>query len=256
MSKLTCVIVEDEMPAVEELKFILSRYDFIDIIGEAYDGETAYNLVIRKKPRVVFMDINIPAQNGMEIAKRIKDLYKDIDIVFVTAYEKYAAKAFEIFAADYILKPFDEKRIYKTVKHLKELRVHREDGKDEISDKIDTIISKLDRGVKHFKKIPCEYYGKTILIDLKEVYYCCIENDQTYVKTRDKKYFTYYALHEIEDRTEFVRVHRSFLVNIDNVRELFPWFHGTYKVVMNDAEKSEIPVSRSNVKRLKEIVGL
>ena len=255
MNKLSCIIVEDERPSVEELKYIISQYDFVEIKGIAYDGEEGFNLFNKTKPDIVFLDINIPIINGMDLAKKIKSVNEDADIVFITAYEQHAVEAFEINAADYILKPFDEKRIYKTLKKLTN-KTGNDDKKEDLPDELREFIIKVDREEKLLKKIPCEYHGKTILVDLKEIQFCFIEDEATYVKTKDKKYYTSYALHEIENKTDLFRAHRSFLVNIDNVKELYPWFHGTYKLIMNDCEKSEVPVSRNNVRKLKDIIGL
>lgn len=254
MSKLSCIIVEDEKPSVEELEYIISRYDFIEIKGIANDGEEGLNLFSKTNPDIVFLDINIPIINGMDLAKKIKSSDEDTDIVFITAYEQHAVEAFEIDAADYILKPFDEKRIYKTLKKLADKKA--DDKKEDLSTELRQFMVKIDREERRLKKIPCEYHGKTVLIDLKDIQYCFIEDEATYVKTKDKKYYTSYALHEIEKKTDLFRAHRSFLVNMDNVKELYPWFHGTYKLIMNDCEKSEVPVSRNNVRKLKDIIGL
>ena len=254
MSKMSCIIVEDEKPSVEELKYIISQYDLIEIKGTANDGEEGLNLFNKMNPDIVFLDINIPIINGMDLAKKIKSSDEGTSIVFITAYEQHAVEAFEINAADYILKPFDEKRIYKTLKKLTDKKA--DENKDDLSNELKEFMGKIDREEKLLKKIPCEYHGKTILVDLKDIQYCFIEDEATYVKTKDKKYYTSYALHEIETKTDLFRAHRSFLVNMDNVKELYPWFHGTYKLIMNDCEKSEVPVSRNNVRKLKDIIGL
>ncbi|KAJ50562.1 transcriptional regulatory protein [Clostridium tetanomorphum DSM 665] len=111
MKQINCIIVEDEIPAAEELKFLLNKYDFLNILAICSDGLTAMNIIKKHNPQAIFLDINIPVKNGMDLAKEIKDFNNDIQIIFVTAYEEHALEAFEIEALDYILKPFDEKRI-------------------------------------------------------------------------------------------------------------------------------------------------
>jgi two-component system, LytTR family, response regulator LytT len=254
--KLKCVIVEDEIPAADELKYLISQYDLLEIEGTAYDGESGFNLVKKVNPDVVFMDVNMPMQNGIELAANVKNFNNDIDIIFVTAYEEHAVKAFEVQALDYILKPFDEQRIEKTVQRLVSKFKRKNMDEIKLPDAITDILNKLDKEKSYLKRIPCEYKGKIILIDIDEVYYCYIDVDKTYVKVNNKKYITNYTLREIENRTNFFRAHRSYLVNIDKIKELFSWFNGTYKIILSDVESSEIPISRNNVKKLKELIGI
>lgn len=253
MDILRCIIVEDELPAAEELKFIISQYDFIHVEGMAYDGEGGLTLIKEKRPDAVFLDINMPLQNGIKLAEKINGFDNSIKIIFVTAYEEYAVKAFEVEALDYILKPFDEKRISVTIDRLVNKYKSEKNKEDVLPNIINQIIDKIDREEKLVKRIPCERKGKIVLVDVKDIYFCFIENEKTYVKTKDEQYLVGYTLHQIEEKTEFFRAHRSYLVNMDNIKEMYSWFNGTYKLVMNDNKKTEIPISRNNVKKLKEL---
>ncbi|WP_125152523.1 LytR/AlgR family response regulator transcription factor [Clostridium rectalis] len=252
MNNISCVIIEDEIPATEELKYILTQYEFIKIVGIAYDGESGLNLIKKTNPNAVFLDINIPLKNGLELSKDIKIFNNDIDIIFVTAYENHALKAFELAALDYILKPFDDERINNTINRLYEK--HKE---LDIPNVIDEIITKLDnKQSNNINKIPCEYHGKIILVPIEDIYFCYTENEKVYVKTKFKKYLTTYTMNKLQNKYNFFRSHRSYVVNLDNIKELFSWFNGTYKLVMNDDENSEVPISRNNVKKLKNLLGL
>ncbi|MCT8976334.1 LytTR family DNA-binding domain-containing protein [Clostridium sp. CX1] len=256
VNKLRVIIVEDELPAAEELKFIISQYDFIHVEGVAHDGQKGLELIKEKKPNAVFLDINMPLQNGIKLAEEIKRFDNSIEVIFVTAYEEHAIKAFEVDALDYILKPFDDKRIAVTIDRLiSKLNVKKVD-QDNIPNIINEIINKIDRVEKLVKKIPCERKGKIILVDVKDIYFCFIEDEKTYIKTKAEQYLVGYTLHQIEEKTNFFRAHRSYLVNMDNIREMYSWFNGTYKLVMNDNEKSEVPISRNNVKKLKELLEI
>ncbi|MCI1946044.1 LytR/AlgR family response regulator transcription factor [Clostridium luticellarii] len=257
MDKLRCVIVEDEIPAAEELSYIISQYEDISVEGIAYDGKSGMEIIKTKKPDAVFLDINMPVENGIEVAKNIKEFYDDIDIIFVTAYEEHAVKAFELNALDYVLKPFDENRIAITIDRLIQ-RKHIKDAEDEKipNDILNELIDKMDKEKNLVKRIPCERQGKIILVSVDDIYYCYIKDEKTYVKVKDDSYLVGYTLGQIEKRTNFFRSHRSFLVNIDNIKELYSWFNGTYKLVMDDKEKSEIPISRNNVKKLKELLKM
>lgn len=253
MSKISCVIIEDELPAADELKYILSKYEVLEIMGIANDGESGYELIKNTRPKAVFMDINIPMINGMQLAHKVKEIGNDIIIIFVTAYEQHALSAFEVEALDYILKPYDEKRIDTTISRLIQ---KNKTASIEMPEKMLDIINKIYNEEKNIKKIPCEQNGKIILLNVDEIYYCFIEDDQVFVKTKDKKYYTSYTLSEIEEKTNYFKTHRSYIVNLDHVKELYSWFNGSYKIIIDDVENSEIPVSRNNVRRLKDIIGL
>lgn len=253
MSKISFVIIEDELPAADELKYILSKYEVLDIKGIANDGESGYELIKNTRPKAVFMDINIPMINGMQLAHKVKEIDKDIIIIFVTAYEHHALSAFEVEALDYILKPYDEKRIDNTISRLIQ---KNKTSSVEMPEKMLDIINKIYNEEKNIKKIPCEQNGKIVLLNVDEIYYCFIENDQVFVKTKDKKYYTSYTLSEIEEKTRYFKAHRSYIVNLDHVKELYSWFNGSYKIIIDDVDKSEIPVSRNNVRKLKDIIGL
>lgn len=256
MSDLRCVIVEDEIHIAEELIFLLSKYEFIKIIGSANNGEEGLKIIKEIKPNIVFLDINMPGMSGFDLASIIRKNNNETVIIFVTAYENYALKAFEIEALDYVLKPFDEARLESTIKRIKS-HFNLNDNKDGyMDDKIQKILEKLDKEEKKLKKLPCEHYGKIIFVQIEDICFCYTENDKTYVKLKDKEYTTLYNLSEIEEKTSLIRVHRSFVINKDNIKEFYSLFNYSYKVVMNDSNNTEIPVSRNKLKDLKTILGL
>ena len=256
MNKIRCVIVEDEIPAAEELKYLLSKHENFSVEDIAFNGESGFELIQKIKPDVVFLDINMPMQNGVELAKKISEVDDSVGIVFVTAYDEHAVQAFELDALDYILKPIDDKRLQMTLDRILHRLIHKNGPEDKLPKIISEIMTKLETKEMVCKKIPCEFHGKIVLIDLNDIFYCYIEGEKTYIKTRKECFLTGYTLNQIEKKAFFFRAHRSFLVNLDNVKELFSWFNGTYKLVMNDLEGSEVPISRSNVKRLKELLGI
>ena len=252
MDKIKCIIIEDEIPAAEELNYIISKNKYVDVVGIAYDGKSGIEIIKREKPNAVFLDINMPVKSGIEVAQNVKEFNPSIDIIFVTAYEEYAVKAFEIYALDYVLKPFMDRRINITINRLIDKWNKSKMETEKIPNMLSKIIDKIDKDKKIVRKIPCERKGKIILVDLKDIYYCCIEDDKTYVKVKNDRYVVGYNLCQIEDKTDFFRCHRSYIVNMDNVKEFYSWFNGTYKLVMDDQQKSEIPISRNNVRKLKE----
>jgi two-component system response regulator LytT len=254
-SKIKAIIIEDELPALKELQYILEQTGIVEVIDTAVDGVKGFEKICSASPDVVFVDVQIPGISGVELVKKIRESGNDQMVVFTTAYDEHAIKAFELDAADYILKPYSEERIKKTVERLHE----RLGAKDNVIEKVNYIInSVLKNGHEYpkYNKIPCDQYGRVILVNEDDIIFCLIDNEQTFIKTANKKYLTNYTLHELEERFSFFRVHRSYLVNLNKIKELYPWFHGTYKIVMLDDSKTEIPVSRNNVKKLKDILGI
>ncbi|KOF55774.1 MULTISPECIES: LytR/AlgR family response regulator transcription factor [Clostridium] len=257
MNKIRCIVVEDEIPAMDELEFILNKYEDIQIINRFYDGKAAASFIKKEIPDVIFLDINIPVLNGMKLAKMIKEFNENIAIIFVTAYDKYAISAFELMALDYILKPFDENRIEKTIQRIRRYMQLRENNINNIENEIEQIIKKYNKNnISNINKIPCINNSKIILIDTNDIFFCYIIDEKTCVKLDNKVYITTNSLSEIEEKTGFFRTHRSYLVNLNKVIEIYSWFNGTYKLIMNDNNKSEVPVSRAHVKEFKKVIHI
>lgn len=250
MADIRCIIVEDEDPAMEELVHLLSEYPNVCILGTARNGNDGMALYLRHHPNVVFLDINMPGKNGLELASQIRNIHAGTAIVFITAYEEHALEAFEIDVTDYVLKPFCPERLAKTVNKLA-----RQQSADSVLAEIQSCLKSIST-VPSCKKIPCEHKGKTILIDVGTVCYCCTDGDKTLVHTADAAYLTHFTLQQLEAKTGFFRTHRSFLVNTDSIREFYPWVNGSYEIVMNDSAGSIIPLSRYNVRKLKELFDL
>ncbi|MCX7951988.1 MAG: LytTR family DNA-binding domain-containing protein [Clostridiales bacterium] len=252
---IRCLIVEDEQPAVEELKYLLSKYSYFEIVDVANNMQEALSKIDDTNFDVAFLDINIPGGSGVELCKIIKIKNKEIEIIFITAYEDYALNAFDYNALDYVLKPIDEQRFDITINRIEERLLSRQNRASNFDEK--TIEKTIKNVLKQREiKIPCEQNEKIILVDLDDVFYFSIEEDKTIVKTNNNKLETKFTLNELEEMTNFLRTHRSFLVNSSKVKEIHPWFNGTYKLIMKDSDKSEVPVSRSKGKLIKEFYNL
>ena len=248
--KFKIIIVEDEVISNDELKYIVSKDDRFNIVAQAYDGVNALELIGNEEPEIVFIDINIPGKNGIELAEEIKSILPDTILIFLTAYDSYAIKAFELKIYDYILKPYDENRI-----------------KDSLDCAVSTLYGKIDNKCVNSKnkienlkveinKIPCENNGRIILIDIDKIYFCYSEDEKNYVKTDKESYYTSKTLQELSEKTQFFRCHRSYIVNLNKIKEVYSWFNGTYKLIIDDNENSELPVSRSHVREIKQILGI
>lgn len=254
MDKIFSVIIEDEIPALEEIKFLLKRHKEIEVIGEARDGKSGFDLVMTLNPKVVFLDINIPIFDGMELANQIRKVNKDIYIIFITALKQYALRAFEVDTLDYILKPIDENRFEIAIKRIIDAISIRENRDADLSNKINDLIKKIDKRDKAVNKISCEINGKIVFVNINEIMYGYVENEKTYLKTENTIFVTNHTLQDIEFKSNLIRTHRSYIVNLDQIKELYSWFNGTYRLVMEDG--LEIPVSRGNVKKIKELMGI
>lgn len=256
--KLKALIVDDEYPARQELRYALSSFDCIEIVGEATNAQEALALIKALDYQVLFLDISMPGMNGLELGAAIQELPRQPQVIFVTAYDEYAVRAFEVNAVDYLLKPVDQARLKKAVdkvlRKFKELQaaemVAAEEAAVGAAREADVPL-RIDR-------IPAEKYGKTVLVAEGDIVYAFTEQDYVYIKTYADKLFTRFTLKELEARLNpniFFRTHRCYIVNLHKVKEIVPFFNGTYNLVVDDQENSEVPVSRAQAKKLRRILG-
>jgi len=253
------LIADDEILARDELSFLLNQWGEIEIIGEAEDGEEAYCKIKELKPDVVFLDIEMPEMNGLSVASKVIQEGLETLIVFSTAYDEHAIKAFEMNAIDYLLKPYDEERIANTMERIKNhfQKPNQENLRQLLSQMIDENKEKEEK--KSISKLAVQTDEKVIFIDPNEIVYANREGRDVLIRTNDEIYLTKYTLQVLEEKLEkypFFRTHRSYLVNLDFIQEMVPWFNGAYNLIMKDKSKSKIPVSRQYVKSLKETMGI
>jgi DNA-binding LytR/AlgR family response regulator len=252
--KLKVLILDDEYPARKELRYHLDQYDYIQIVGEATNAEEALELIKAVDYSVVFLDIDMPGKNGLQLGEQLKSAHNPPAIVYVTAYNNYALDAFAVNAVDYLLKPVDPDRLAKALDKVNQV-ISRE--------QINEMPQPEPQITKHNKQslemIPVEHNGKILLINESELIYVFASNDYTYIKTQTKKYLTRFTLKELETRiknTQFYRCHRSYFINLKKVKEIIPLYNGTLTLVVDDQESSKVPVSRSQVKKVRELLGL
>lgn len=243
-------IIDDEAPARRELKYLIEQAGGVNIVGEADNGVSGLKGIRKTKPNIVFIDIQMPLLNGLELSDVLYELPHKPLLIFATAYEKYAVKSFDVEAFDYILKPFTIERIKKTIKRAERFLQDymTQTSKGEPS----RIIKKETFDVK---KIPL-YKGESIIpTSPAKIIFALCRDGEIYVQTADGRYKTKATLNELETKLSphgFIRVHRSSLVNINHVLEIAPWFNGSYKLIMNNKERTEVSVSRYNAKELKK----
>ncbi|WP_273131117.1 LytR/AlgR family response regulator transcription factor [Metabacillus sp. HB246100] len=232
------LIVDDERFSREELKHLLSTYHHIQIVGEADSGDSALVKSLQIKPDVVFLDVEMPNMNGIEAAKAMKELKSPPLIVFATAYPSFAVDAFAYGAIDYLLKPFEEERMKETITRLEERLLPTKITEEEYAP----------------NKLAVESEDGIIYIDPGTILFLARDERVTKIVGRDFSYETKAALKDFEVRLkeyQFFRIHKSYLVNLNQVKKLTPWFNGAYQLEMNDFSES-LSVSRNYVKALRE----
>jgi two-component system, LytTR family, response regulator len=240
---MRAIIVEDEFLARDELKYFIENYSNIEIKGEFEDGIEVLKFIQNNEVEIIFLDINIPSLDGVLLAKSISKFSRKPYIVFITAYKEHAAEAFEIEAFDYILKPYSESRIISMLKKLENSNNHEENNvnKNSISNKINLWKNE-----------------KIIVVDMDDIYYCAASERITHVFTKNDEYSVNLSVSEFYDRLpkdKFFRCHRSYIVSINKIREIIPWFNNTYNLKLQDIDY-EVPVSRSNIKEFKQIMNI
>ncbi|QJW44570.1 response regulator transcription factor [bacterium BFN5] len=250
---LKALVVDDEAPARDELKYLLSLEAGLEVVDEADGGGTAISLAAQLKPNVVFIDVEMHGMNGLETAAVIRKVAPQALIVFATAYDEYALKAFEVGAVDYLLKPFEQERIHTTIERLKNY----------CPDEWQAAASRVDAALGYtriqVKKLPVEKNGKIVLIAYDAIIYVHAQAGNVLVVTSCGPYNYCGTLTELQERldgTNMLRVHKSYIVNMDKVKEVIPWFKGTYWLKVEECPDVEIPVSKSQIKTLKDILGL
>ncbi len=236
---LKCIIVEDEFPAREELKFFIEKHEEIELEKEFDSPLDALKYLQDNKIDIIFLDINMPELDGMSLGKILSKLNENLKIVFITAYKEYAAEAFEIKAFDYLLKPYSEKRINEVLDNLT-----KERKSEHIKD------------ISRINTVTVTSGDKMYVISINNIYYIEAGEKESMVYTKDNSYSSKIKISKWEEmlpKNKFYRTHRSYMVNLDKITEVEPWFNGTYVLKIQDL-KFKIPVSRNNIKEFKEIL--
>jgi two-component system, LytTR family, response regulator LytT len=231
------LIADDEMYSRDELKHLLSSFPSIQVVGEAETGEAAVMKALQLHPDVVFLDVEMPKMNGMEAARSLMELKKAPLIVFATAYPQFAAEAFRYEAVDYLLKPYDEVQLKDTIQRIEK----------------HFLAPKEQEAGKMTGKLAVEGDGEIFYLDPKDILYISREEKFSKIITKTREYETKTPLKDLESRLlpySFFRIHKSYLVNLDYVTRLTPWFNGAYQLEIEGWDEM-LSVSRNYVKALR-----
>jgi two-component system LytT family response regulator/two-component system response regulator LytT len=280
---ISALIIDDEQLAREELKYLLDQVGGVEVVAQGTNGIEAVDLIEQHRPDLVFLDVQMPGLDGFAVIQRLMERNKSSldagkapeplpQIVFATAYDQYAVRAFDVNAVDYLLKPFDRTRVMQAVERAKRrLARGAEDGlgsalpESEIESQFGVLLRLLNRpqGASRTPqpaKLIVQAQNRLLLVDQAEICFAAIDEGVIRVVTQgfegNSKCRTLEELLDLLDPAVFWRAHRGFVVNINHIREVVPWFKSSYQLRMNDKRQTEIPVSRSQTRRLRELFNL
>lgn len=290
---LSAVIVDDEPLARRELQYLLGRVGDVEVIAEANNGIEAVEIIRNAAPDVVFLDVQMPGLDGFAVLKKLlgaqamrPDAEQSIpEVVFATAFDQYAVRAFEVNAIDYLLKPFEERRVRQAIEKVRARQQANAPSNIQTSleavpnasseDRLESLLKLLELQAGGGQQSPAEQRssakarsGKVVvrsgqrllLVDQHDVSFASIDEGAISVVTTQMEGLancrTIEELAEQVDADSFWRAHRSYLVNIAHIKEVVPWFKSTYLLRMDDRKQTEIPVARAQIKRLRELFNL
>ncbi|HZR24721.1 MAG TPA: LytTR family DNA-binding domain-containing protein [Vicinamibacterales bacterium] len=253
---MKAVLVDDEQLARDELGYLLGQVGGVEIIGHAGNGVEALTTIDRLQPDVVFLDVQMPGLTGFEVARRLVDNGASSHIIFVTAYDQHAIEAFEVNAVDYLLKPVDPARLLLSVQRART----RIATARPLNDQIERIVQLVNERQTRRERLAIKVGERFMLVQAEEIVFASLNDDGIVIVTDQhtgaSNYRTLDELQERLDPSVFWRVHRSHLVNINKIKEIVPWFSRNYILRMKDEKSTEIPVSRTQTRRLREYLKL
>jgi two-component system LytT family response regulator/two-component system response regulator LytT len=258
---LRTIVVDDEQLARDELCFLLEKLGGIEIIGQAGNGVEALNVIEQYQPDLVMLDVQMPGLTGFEVARRVMQAGFDSQVVFVTAFDQYAIDAFEVNAVDYLLKPVEPERLATAVERARKRHAAvPKPAESKAEPDVERLLQMLADRQGRREQLAIKVEDRFLLVHADEVVHASVEDDQIRVVTNSLSGTSNYrTLDELQTRLDpavFWRVHRSHLVNINKIKEIVPWFSRNYILKMKDHKSTEIPVSRSQTRRLREYLKL
>ncbi|MGH7718931.1 MAG: LytR/AlgR family response regulator transcription factor [Gemmatimonadaceae bacterium] len=253
--RIRTLIVDDEPLARLRLRNLLRDEPDVDVVGECADGESAILEIERRRPDLVFLDVQMPELGGFDVIEAMGATRIPL-LIFVTAYDQHALRAFEVHALDYLLKPFEDERFRATLRRARvHLRGQRAGGRDDRGDaRLRSLVNDLSAQHRFLERIVVRSSGRVFFLRADEIDW--IEAADNYVRLHlgRSSHLLRETLKELErklDPAHFVRIHRSAIVRVDRIKEMQPWFHGEYVVILRDGTR--LHSSRTFSKELREI---
>ena len=256
LSPLTAIVADDEQHARDELCFLLGQLDGVAVVAQASNGVEALDEIARHTPDVAFLDVQMPGLTGFEVARKVMEAGTGPGVIFVTAFDQRAIEAFEVNAVDYVLKPVDSSRLEKAVARARKRLGEREP----LAGQLDRLVRMMSGQKDRRDQVAVKVNDRFVLVQADDIIHASLVEDSVNIVTNQvsgtSNDRTLEELHARLDPEVFWRVHRSHLVNINKVKEIVPWFSRNYILRMTDAKATEIPVSRSQTRRLREYLKL
>jgi two-component system response regulator LytT len=248
MPAIRTLVVDDEKLARDRLVDFLAGLADVAVVGQAGDGVAALGIIEEARPDLVFLDVQMPGMDGFEVLKTLRRPLPHV--IFSTAYDEYAIRAFEVGAVDYLLKPFARTRVEEAVGRVRARLGAARNGPD-----WDSLLRQLDERHKlYVSQIPVHSGKRILIVPVTDVLWFGVEYRLVYAHTHERAFMTNYTLRELEERLDpavFFRAHKSSLVNLRHVKEIVPWFGGRFKLVMRDPSGSEVALSRAQARELR-----
>jgi len=241
------LVVDDEKLARDRLLSFLRSIDDIEIIGQARNGVDAVRLIDEAAPDLVFLDVQMPGLDGFGV---LKSVTQTPQVVFATAYDEYAIHAFEVHAADYLVKPIARARLEEAVRHVRQRLAGQTPG-SQLQDLLQLLEARQRR---YLSQVPVHRGRQILVLPSEQILWFEVEYRLVYAHIDGDRYMTNFTLKELEERLDpevFFRAHKSRLVNLQHVRAIVPWFGGRFKLVMRDQKGSEVELSRAQARELR-----
>jgi two-component system LytT family response regulator len=248
VNPLCILIVDDEAPARERLRRLLAGLEDVQVIGEAGDGIEAVEMIEGQRPDLVLLDIQMPGLDGFGVLQALEE---PPAVIFVTAYDEYAIRAFEVHALDYLLKPFSRERLENAICRAQEALA----GEQDLAAQLGPLLESLATEGRFLTRLAVHDRDRIRVLDADEVDWISIEDEQVLVHVGDQVYAIRRTLTELEaqlDPHHFFRAHRSALVNLDRVQEIIPWFKGSH--ILRLTTGAEVELSRAQARALRKIL--
>jgi two-component system LytT family response regulator/two-component system response regulator LytT len=254
-STLSTLVVDDEELAREELTFLLKDFPEIELLETAANGIEAVKLISDLEPDLVFLDVQMPGLDGLGVIRKLRERGGELPhFVLTTAFDQYAVEAFRLEALDYVLKPVEKDRLAESMARARRALEDRQ------SDDQKSLESSESRAPVQRSKILVKANNRNLIVDAQDMIYATIDDGLiTVVTSAFEGQSNYRTIEELQSNLDpdlFWRVHRSFLVNINKIREVIPWFKSSFQLKMDDKKQTEIPVSRIQTKRLRALLKI
>jgi two-component system LytT family response regulator len=252
-TRLRALVVDDELLGRQIIREMLEDHPEVELVGECVNGFEAIKAIREHAPDLIFLDVEMPELNGFEVLEALRTERMPL-VIFVTAYDQYAVRAFEVHAFDYLLKPFDRERFETSLQRAKMQTARQKNG--DYDQRILALLEELKAESKYLERLVIKAEGRVFFLDTEDIYWIEAEGNYVRVHNGKKTYLLRETVSSLEsqlDPKKFLRIHRSAIVKIDRIQELQPWFHGEYRVILHNG--TQLTLSRNYRENLQKALG-